>query len=601
MRTCKGIISNAGRERDEGDESATRATSFANTRYRSIDVDVFWKNGRRTFFNVLGRAKALGEMFAETTGDVRATRFVATHPAAYARMSNVILRVRPGEPRYFHSRSPSFVDGARALTLHRATLCDDGDDGAGVLVLARVDDDAPFVLLRFIRGVRETTSIDFMFIDENVRFDVKGGEVELAGVVERASSEREREGKGKGKGADAVDDDECEETNDEDERTNEMNVAAVTTEGRRDAEERNERAARERAASTSRWRGVDEAERTIDWWDNDDGGRDLKYHVQTPGSGRSKRVREMPSFSWTGDERPRPTTARRSYPNGLTPPDYAESGWPSDEFASRYQSVIEIKPHAARAAMRAACSLARHVMDCVAWRIEPGVTTETLDRLCHAVTIANGAYPSPLNYMGFPKSCCTSVNEVVCHGIPDARPLRHGDVVNVDVTVRLNGYHGDVNETYLVGAYTDAYKDKRRLMECTHRALMKSIEFCRPGRRFRDVGGVIADEAKRSGYASVKDFCGHGVGTLFHCAPNVPHYAPNKTAGVMKEGMTFTIEPMFNASSSHRVVHWPDGWSAATADGAVSAQYEHTVLITADGVEILTARTPNSRPFITFK
>jgi methionyl aminopeptidase len=282
----------------------------------------------------------------------------------------------------------------------------------------------------------------------------------------------------------------------------------------------------------------------------------------------------------------------------LNPPDYAISGWPEEEFGSRFQSTVEVKPHEARQKMRAACSLARHVMDTVAWALEPGVTTEELDRICHAVTVGNGAYPSPLNYMGFPKSLCTSVNEVVCHGIPDARPLEEGDIVNLDITVRLNGYHGDLNETYYVGKSCAKSQTAQKLMDCTRKALEKAIAYCRPGRRFRDLGEIIAEEASRGGYASVKDFCGHGIGQLFHCAPNVPHYARNKAIGVMKEGMTFTIEPMFNESSSHKVVHWPDGWTAVTTNGARSAQYEHTLLITSDGVEVLTARTKNSRPFI---
>ena len=223
-----------------------------------------------------------------------------------------------------------------------------------------------------------------------------------------------------------------------------------------------------------------------------------------------------------------------------------------------------MKTQRAREGMRAACSLARHVMDAPrGHRAER--TTEELDRICHAVTVGNGAYPSPLNYMGFPKSLCTSVNEVVCHGIL-TRDRCRGGTPSIWTSPSLSGYHGDLNETYYVGKGGAASKTAQKLMDCTRRALDRAIAHCRPGRRFRDLGEIIADEGQ-GGYASRQGFCGHGIGELFHCAPNVPHYAKNKAVGVMKEGMTFTIEPI-NESSSHKVVHWPDGWTAVTTNRA---------------------------------
>ena len=526
---------------------------------------------------------------------------------------SIALRIEPGAPRYF--RHASFGGACESsfectsVTLLRA------DDGARrVVVRVRVDGGPAFEIARLIPGECERVCFVQVFEDEDVRFSVKGGSVEVRGQLEHAFREEDLGG-----GSDDDDDDDDGEGSDEEgsesdgldgygsdeswgsdeEESREVGVGARTLASSGAEEEKAEAEARANAAATGKWRSLKDVEKTMDWWKAKASGDDaLAYHVQNPGARRSARSEKMPNFAWTGSLRPFKTTPKRSYPSGLTPPDYATSGWPDEEFNSRYQSTVEVKTHAARDAMRKACSLARHVMDTVAWAIEPGVTTEELDRICHAVTVGNGAYPSPLNYMGFPKSLCTSVNEVVCHGIPDARPLREGDVVNLDITVRLNGYHGDLNETYYVGKKSGKSAEAEKLMNCTRKALEKAIAFCRPGRRFRDLGEIIAEEASRGGYASVKDFCGHGIGQLFHCAPNVPHYARNKAVGVMKEGMTFTIEPMFNESSSHKVVHWPDGWTAVTTNGARSAQYEHTLLITSDGVEVLTERTKSSRPFI---
>jgi methionyl aminopeptidase len=203
------------------------------------------------------------------------------------------------------------------------------------------------------------------------------------------------------------------------------------------------------------------------------------------------------------------------------------------------------------------------------------------------------SYPSPLNYVHFPKSVCTSINETICHGIPDQRPLEDGDIINIDVTLYHEGFHGDINETYYVGEKARSNPDAVRVVETARECLDKSIEIVKPGMLFRDPGNVIEKHAKSRNCSVVKSYCGHGINQLFHCAPNVPHYAKNKAVGTAKPGMCFTIEPMINIGT-HRDRLWPDDWTSTTADGSLSAQFEHTLLVTEDGVEVLTARLPDS-------
>ncbi|CAO3626973.1 unnamed protein product [Cunninghamella echinulata] len=234
--------------------------------------------------------------------------------------------------------------------------------------------------------------------------------------------------------------------------------------------------------------------------------------------------------------------------------------------------------------MRKVCKLAREVLDIGAAAIRPGITTDEIDKIIHDATIERGAYPSPLNYYQFPKSVCTSVNEVICHGIPDQRPLKEGDIVNLDVTCYYGGFHGDLNETYLVG---NVDEKGRLLVKTAKECLEKAIALVKPGARYRDFGKVIEDHAKKNGFSVVRTFCGHGINQLFHCAPNVPHYANNKAIGIMKPGHVFTIEPMI-CEGTWRDQLWPDNWTAVTCDGKRSAQFEHTMLVTEDGVEILT-------------
>lgn len=243
--------------------------------------------------------------------------------------------------------------------------------------------------------------------------------------------------------------------------------------------------------------------------------------------------------------------------------------------------------------MRKVGKISRQVLDKVASHIKPGVTTDELDAILHKECVARGAYPSPLNYYNFPKSMCTSVNEVICHGIPDQRKLEDGDILNLDITIYLYGYHSDLNETYYVGDKAKCDPDIVRLVETTREALDLAISKVKPGLIFRELGSVIEDHATKNGCSVVRTYCGHGINQLFHCQPNIPHYAKNKAIGIAKPGMVFTIEPML-CLGTHRDLTWPDGWTAATQDGKYSAQFEHMMLVTEDGCEVLTARADDS-------
>ena len=222
-----------------------------------------------------------------------------------------------------------------------------------------------------------------------------------------------------------------------------------------------------------------------------------------------------------------------------------------------------------------------------------GVTTEEIDKAVHDYIIAHDAYPSPLNYYGFPRSCCTSINECICHGIPDTRKLQEGDIINLDISCYKDGFHADLNETYCVGKVSES---SLALIEATYDSLMKTIkDVCKPGGMYRECGNVIAKHVEALGYSVVRSYVGHGVGRRFHQPPSVPHYAKNKAVGFMKVGHVFTIEPMVNMGV-WKDKTWNDRWTSCTADGRRSAQFEHTLLITEDGCEILTARTKSSPP-----
>jgi methionyl aminopeptidase len=234
--------------------------------------------------------------------------------------------------------------------------------------------------------------------------------------------------------------------------------------------------------------------------------------------------------------------------------------------------------------MRVAGKLAAHALAAVGDAIAPGVTTDELDAVGHDFLVGHGAYPSTLGYRGYPKSLCTSVNEVICHGIPDDRRLNDGDIVNIDITAYLDGVHGDTNATFLVG---DVDERSRLLVERTREALNRGIRAVKPGRQVSIIGRVIEAYAKRFHYGVVRDFTGHGIGTAFHSGLIVPHYDDPAASLEMVPGMTFTIEPMLTLGTIEYDV-WPDGWTAVTKDRQRTAQFEHTVLVTESGYEILT-------------
>jgi len=211
------------------------------------------------------------------------------------------------------------------------------------------------------------------------------------------------------------------------------------------------------------------------------------------------------------------------------------------------------------------------------------MTTDEIDELVHESSVSHGAYPSPLSYRGFPKSCCTSVNNVACHGIPDSRPLQDGDIINVDITVYLNGYHGDTSRTFLIGQVDE---QGRRLVQTAERCRDEAVNICRPGQSFCSLGNLISSIAREAGFCVVPVFCGHGVGRQFHELPDIFHFE-NQEPGKMETGMTFTIEPVISEGSSE-VIILKDGWTAVSLDNSRSAQFEHTVLITSQGVEVLT-------------
>ncbi|KAI9472684.1 Methionine aminopeptidase 1 [Coemansia sp. RSA 989] len=302
----------------------------------------------------------------------------------------------------------------------------------------------------------------------------------------------------------------------------------------------------------------------------------------------------FPSYPYTGTLRPvYPLTPKRYVPEDIPRPDYAER---SDGMSIQERTYGNAQMSSVSGedleTMRRVCKLGREVLDIAARAIKVGVTTDEIDRVVHEATIARKAYPSPLNYYNFPKSVCTSVNEVVCHGIPDQRKLEDGDILNIDISLYKDGFHADLNKTYFVGNVSE---ESKKLVKTTRECLQKAIDICKPGTKYRELGAQIEKHARANGFSVVRTYCGHGVGKMFHSAPNVPHYASNRAIGVMKPGHVFTIEPMINAGSYDDQT-WRDGWTAVTVDGKRSAQFEHVVLITETGHEVLTRRLPDSPP-----
>jgi methionyl aminopeptidase len=267
----------------------------------------------------------------------------------------------------------------------------------------------------------------------------------------------------------------------------------------------------------------------------------------------------------------------RQVPAGIARPEYVGRRYPrTGEREVKDAGTIERMRVASRIAAQALAEVGRHVV--------PGVTTDELDRVGHEFIVDHGAYPSTLGYRGYPKSLCTSLNEVICHGIPDDTVIADGDIVNVDITAYLGGVHGDTNATFLAGSVDE---QSRLLVERTHEAMMRGIRAVAPGRRLNAIGRVIESYARRFGYGVVRDFTGHGIGTTFHSGLIVPHFDDPDVAITMEAGMTFTIEPMLTLGSIDYEI-WPDGWTVLTADGQRTAQFEHTLLVTPDGYEILT-------------
>lgn len=248
---------------------------------------------------------------------------------------------------------------------------------------------------------------------------------------------------------------------------------------------------------------------------------------------------------------------------------------------------VTIKSAEEQAKMRVAGRLAAEVLDRIAAYVQPGVTTEELDRVCHDYIVnVQHAIPANVGYHGFPKTLCTSVNHVVCHGIPGDRKLKHGDILNIDVTVIKDGFHGDTSKMYYVGEPSVA---ARRLVQVTHDAMLTGIDLVKPGVQLGDIGHAIQRYAEEHGYSVVREYCGHGIGRVYHEDPQVLHYGTPGTGLELQPGMTFTIEPMVNAGKRH-VRLLPDGWTVVTKDHSLSAQWEHTLLVTASGHEVLTAR-----------
>lgn len=247
--------------------------------------------------------------------------------------------------------------------------------------------------------------------------------------------------------------------------------------------------------------------------------------------------------------------------------------------------------------MRTAGRLAADVLMMIGEHVRPGVSTDDLNRICHDYIVnVQGAIPAPLNYRGFPKSICTSVNHVICHGIPNEKKiLKDGDIINIDVTVIKDGYHGDTSKMFFVGQPSVL---AQRLVKVTQECLYKALALVRPGCHLGDIGHVIQQHAQGNRFSVVREYCGHGIGAVFHEDPQILHYGQPGTGDTLKAGMTFTIEPMINAGTHHTKL-LPDGWTVVTKDHKLSAQWEHTVLCTETGIEVLTARPDEDLSFLT--
>ena len=251
--------------------------------------------------------------------------------------------------------------------------------------------------------------------------------------------------------------------------------------------------------------------------------------------------------------------------------------------------AINIKNNIEQEKMRTAGRLASEILTMIDEHVKPGVTTKELDKICHNYIVNNqNTIPANLGYRGFPATICTSVNHVVCHGIPNEKRLKHGDIINIDVTVIKDGYHGDTSKMFFVGK---KQPHAERLVSITQECLYKAIAICKPGINLGDIGYVIQKHAEENHYSVVRDYCGHGIGKVFHEDPQILHYGNPGTGMELKAGMCFTIEPMINLGTHKTKLSKNDGWTVETIDGRLSAQWEHTLAITDDGCEVLTARS----------
>ncbi|HNM98537.1 MAG TPA: type I methionyl aminopeptidase, partial [Marmoricola sp.] len=283
-------------------------------------------------------------------------------------------------------------------------------------------------------------------------------------------------------------------------------------------------------------------------------------------------------FVTSGTVQPGVVSPRRPVPTHIERPEYV------DQVAPLPFNGSEVKDADTIERMRIAGSLAAQARDLVGAHVAPGVTTDELDRIGHEFLCDHGAYPSTLGYKGFPKSLCASVNEVICHGIPDSTVIHDGDIVNIDITAFIHGVHGDTNATFMTPGVSDEVRD---LVDRTRESLRRAINAVKPGRRINVIGRVIESYAKRFGYGVVREFTGHGIGTSFHSGLVVPHFDDPHYDTLIEPGMTFTIEPMLNLGT-HQWDMWDDGWTVVTKDRRTSAQFEHTLLVTDVGAEILT-------------
>lgn len=296
----------------------------------------------------------------------------------------------------------------------------------------------------------------------------------------------------------------------------------------------------------------------------------LRFPASRPGEG-------LPTVR-LGTVQPGKIGPRRDVPPEIGRPPYAETGEPPPAIGKTVKTpeIVERMRHAGAAAAE--------VLLLVGEAVRPGITTDELDAIGHQAAIDRGGYPSPLNYRGYRKSLCSSVNEVICHGIPDDRALRDGEIVNIDITVYLDGVHGDTNATFLVG---DVAEDSRQLIRETRNAMFAGIEAVKPGNHLYDIGRAIQNHAEGHGLGVVREFIGHGIGEDFHGGLQILHYYDERADTILVPGMTFTIEPMITLGSPQLHL-WDDGWTAVTNDASRCAQFEHTLVVTDDGYEILT-------------